>query len=212
MSMKDFGNYKVIIEGEWTLEDLYLFPRTYEQVYYLLYSLSADRYQDDFERLVYAYTAFPWQGGYSAVNFYNQLKYAVAAKDRPRIVSIQYSSPGWIELSLVLAIAVSLNQIVRNVASSIREANSVYNSIYKGLQKRKILRIKVKREEIRLEREQLQYMKESIETMYTLLGIKDIGQLDKIVDSPYKMLKILLSLYRRIRTLAKYQNNGKIKF
>ena len=212
MSMKKRANFKVIIGGEWTLEDLYVFPRTYEQVYYLIYSLYADEYEYDLERIDYAYVAFPWQGGYSAVNFYNQLKYAVPPKDRPRIVSIQYSSPGWIELSLVIGLAVSIKHLVKPIASSLREANSTYNAIYNGLAKRKLLRIKIKREEIQLKREQLQYVQDSVQTICNLLGFKDISQLNERTGNPYKTLKILLSLYRRIRTLAEYQDKRKIQF
>ena len=74
------GNYSIWLDGEWTLEDLYIFPHTFEQVYFFFQSLSfspsesLENERVDEERVEHAFAAFPWHGGYSAVNFYNALK------------------------------------------------------------------------------------------------------------------------------------------
>lgn len=47
--------------------------------------------------------------------------------------------------------------------------------------------------------------------MAKMIGLSDIEQMNRKTGSPLKTLKILLSLYRRIRTLAEYQNKGKTK-
>jgi len=92
------GTYRIKLDGEWSLEDLYVFPRTYEQVYLLFYSLSPDIVEIDLDRMEHAYSAFPWQGGYSAVDFYGQLKYSTRKQFRPEIESIEYHSPGHLDL------------------------------------------------------------------------------------------------------------------
>src|SRR5882672_8864911 len=137
-------HYKIRIDQRWSLEDLYIFPRTYEQVYFLNYSLRPDLSDDAAERVSRAYEAFPWRGGYSAVSFYNQLKYSVPPRQRPNVVAIRYGSPGFIELALLLAIAHSVSKLVKSVAGSIRELNATYNEIMSDLQKRKLLRLDVK--------------------------------------------------------------------
>ncbi len=92
------GTYTIHIKGEWSLEDLFVFARTFEQVYFLIYSLMPEHNEAALERIHHAYHAFPWQGGYSAVNFYDELRYATPERERPQIASIQYGSPGWFEI------------------------------------------------------------------------------------------------------------------
>ena len=204
--------YKISIDGKWTLEDLYVFPHTYEQVYYLMYSLLPQ--EDEFaqERIQRAYSVFPWRGGYSAVNFYNRLKYVLPRKERPAIVSIQYASPGWLELTLIVGVAFSIERLVKMIASSLKHANSTYHEIQMGLQKRKLLRIEVKRKTLQLKKEELEYIEDALSRMCALLGFRNIEELNGKTGSPHKTLKILLSFYRRIRTLAEYQSKGKTKF
>lgn len=122
-------NFKIAIDGPWYLEDLYVFPRTYEQVYFLIYSLLPQDDENVQERIRYAYSTFPWQGGYSAVNFYNNLKYTTPKQERPLVISMQYASPGWIELRLINFVAQSIEAIVKSIAEIILHANRVYNEI-----------------------------------------------------------------------------------
>jgi hypothetical protein len=204
-------SYKIPMDGRWNLEDLYIFPHTYEQVYFLIYSLLPHDDEEIQEKIKYAYSAFPWQGGYSAVNFYNKLKFTTPKQNRPQVLTIQYASPGWIELSLIIGVAVSVQRIVIAVSASIREANSVYSEIHKGMSERKLLRIKIEKEELALEEQNAEYIQKTVERMVKLLGLKDIEQMHKKSGSPLKTLKILLSLYRRVRTLAEFQKNGKTK-
>src|SRR5579875_2065143 len=138
----DSRTYKIPIAGKWSLEDLYVFPRTYEQCYFMYLALMSNELDSDSDRITRAYEAFPWQGGYSAVGFYNQLKWAVPKRHRPQIVRIEYASPGLIELSLVVAVSVSLERIVKGLCNSARDINATYNEIYRDLQERKLLKLK----------------------------------------------------------------------
>jgi len=81
--------HQLPIGGKWTLEDLYVFPRLYEQCYFMYLALDPNSREFDDDRVHHAYEAFPWQGGYSAVDFYNQLKWAVPRRRRPRITRIR---------------------------------------------------------------------------------------------------------------------------
>jgi len=204
-------NHKIYIDGKWDLEDLYVFPHTYEQVYFLIYSLLPHEDEEIQEKIKYAYSKFPWRGGYSAVNFYSKLKDTTPKKERPQVLSLQYASPGWIELSLIIVVAVAVERLVKAIASIIKEANSTYHEIQTGLSKRKLLRIEVKKKELELEKQHKDFIRDSTEKMANILSLKDIAQMHEKSGSPLKTLKILLSLYRRIRTLVEYQNRGKTK-
>jgi hypothetical protein len=89
-----YGSYTILMDGRWTLDDLYKFSHTYEQAYFALDAIVPSETEADNDRIERAFRAFPWRGGYSAVNFYNQLRYATPVGARPKIVSIQYASPG----------------------------------------------------------------------------------------------------------------------
>ncbi|HEV7877096.1 hypothetical protein [Bradyrhizobium sp.] len=69
-----YGNYAILMDGRWTLDDLYKLPRTFEQAYFALDALIPSDNDADADRVARAFRAYPWQGGYSAVNFYNQLR------------------------------------------------------------------------------------------------------------------------------------------
>jgi|SRR5689334_24708706 len=118
------AKYRINIDGDWELADLYIFPRAFEQAYYLFYSLLPGHDEWDVERIEHAYSSFPWQGGYSAVNFYNQLRYIVPQRHRPELIAFNYSSPGFMELGLTLAVVITIGKVVKSVASSINEINA----------------------------------------------------------------------------------------
>ena len=206
--------YKMLINGEWSLVDLYEFPRSYTQVYSLLYSLQDyfDEYDDKYEKLQITYNAFPWIGGYSAVNFYRYLYNLIQKDHKPKIITINYSSPGYIELGLILGIAISIKKIVSNFVEIAKELNSLYNDIYKGLQNRKLMRIEVKMKEIELKNEELQFINKSSNELSKLLVFDDFDKIHKLTGNSLASLKILLSFYRRIRKLAEYQKEEKITF
>ncbi|HWD28009.1 MAG TPA: hypothetical protein VG387_12640, partial [Rhizomicrobium sp.] len=130
----------------------------------------------------------------------------------PRIASIYYASPGALELTLILSIAFNVREIVKVVASTIKTANSAYSDVVKGMQRRKLMRLKGKREELKLRAAELSYIAKCNETMSSILQIGDLQKINSRTGHSYRTLKILLSLYRRIRTLAEYQNKGKADF
>jgi len=213
--MADKPSYKIYMNKQWSLEDLYVLPRTYEQVYFALYSLLDEFVDDEFEqaRISHAYEAFPWQGGYSAVNFYNNLKYIVNKHDRPTIKSIQYASPGWIELTCVaVTITGNIGTIVKAISAMIKECNATYTDIVKGMMTRKLLRLKSKSQIDRLRASDLEYIKRSSKRMQKLMNIEGSDKIDARTGHPYKSLKILLSLYRRLRILVEYERSGKANF
>jgi hypothetical protein len=48
--------------------------------------------------------------------------------------------------------------------------------------------------------------------MSRIFGFDDIGEINTRTGHPYISLKILLSLYRRVRTLVDYERRGKAVF
>ncbi len=210
---KKTKNYKIGMDGDWSLEDLYSFPHTYIQIYSFLYSFLrpiAD-FDDEDDRLVITYSIHPWRGGYSAVNFYNNLKSIVEPEHRPQIKSIQYASPGWIELTVIVGIALNIKRIVLCFTEAANELNKLYNNIYKGMHERKMMDIEAKRQTLLLTKDQSDFAIESANKLCHLLGFKNVAQIQKLTKNPLATLKILLSFYRKIKVLAEFNVNGKTK-
>lgn len=207
--MDDFGQYPIDIDRKWSLEDLYRFPRAYEQVYFAFEALLPSDEVETEGRIAEAFRAFPWRGGYSAVNFYNQLKYATPIQQRPSVTRIQYASPGVIELYLLLPLAVQIAGAVTAVAGSILACNKVYNTIYSDLRKRKLLSIDVELKKNQLARDDIQLILESSEQLAHILSIGSADTIHQRTREPLISLKILLSVYRRVRLLADYKIKGK---
>ncbi len=79
----EVDNIKLYIDGRWELTDLNVLTRVYIQLYGLLYSLDVtDDYLDD--EIQYIYGKYPWRGGFSAVNFYQNLFAKMPREYKPR--------------------------------------------------------------------------------------------------------------------------------
>lgn len=207
----EIGVYEVPIDGDWTLEDLYVFPRAYEQCYFMYLALSPKSPEVEDERIIHAYEAFPWQGGYSAVDFYNQLKWAVPKRRRPRIVRIRYASPGLIEIGgLVVSVAVIIEKVVHTLCNTAKDVSRTYSAIHRDMQKRRLLRIKAEGEMRNLTSEEQRAIDRHAAEMASILKV-DLGLLNERTGSSYRSLKILLSLFRRLRSIAQFQKNGKVR-
>lgn len=211
--IKNAETYKIDMSGDWSLEDLYVLSHTYIHVYSFLYSFlrPIENFDDEDDRLVITYSAHPWRGGYSAVNFYNNLKYIVEPKHRPKVKSIQYASLGWLELTVIVGIALNIKKIVLCFTESANELNRLYNNIYKGMHDRKMMKIEAKKQTLLLTKEQTDFAIESANNLSRLLGFENVVQIQKLTKNPLATLRILLSFYRKIKILAEFNNKGKAK-
>jgi len=80
------------------------------------------------------------------------------------------------------------------------------------MQERKLIQIDVKKKKLQLKEADLKFIHSSAKSLAKLIGFKNIKELHKVTRNPLTSLKILLSFYRRIRSLADYTNKGKTKF
>jgi len=113
---------------------------------------------------------------------------------------------------LILAAAYSVQKLVTAIATTIREANDTYGSVVRGLHERKLLRLEVRRKELQFKQEEFEFIEHAARTMGRLLGFSSLREIHQRTGHPYITLKILLSLYRRVRTIAQYLDTGKAKF
>lgn len=206
------GLYKITLGGVWSLRDFYELPHVFSQVYSFNCAFLLVGRPRNPEILMQVFSSFPWRGGYSAVNFYNSLGHMVPSDLRAKVKSIQYASPGWIELGLLVPAAATIGAVVDRFVKSAGGLNNLYTEIHAGMRARELMRINAKRREMELAREELNFVIESSNQLAKAMGFEDLAALNKRTGNPLASLKILLSYFRRIRKLADYAIKGKASF
>jgi hypothetical protein len=166
----------------------------------------------DQEKITHTFSSYPWRGGYSAVNFYKVLRSQVPIRLRPKVKSIQYASPGWIALGLLVPSAIAIGSGIDAFIKSAGGLNNLYTEIHRGLKERKLMQIDLKQKELELAQNQMDFAIKASEQLARGLGFENLNELNKQTGNPVASLKILLSYYRRIKILAEYVVKGKAKF
>jgi len=208
---EEWETYKIFLDGEWSLAEFYELPHAYSQVYAFVYALESPDGIEDYGAVL-RYADYPWRGGFSSFNFYRQLQEAVPGEDRPRIISIQYASPGWMELSLAVGAALSIRTIIKAFIASASELDSLYHKIYKNIHDRRLMNVEARQAVLKLKDEELRFLEGSIKRLARLLKIPASEVLLAQSENPVARIKMLLSLFRRVETLAEYEKKGKAQF
>lgn len=206
--------YRIDLDKRWKLEELYQFSRNFEQAYFAyfaLYWIDRDGGEESvvYRRVSNTLKSYPWRGGYSVVSFYTGLKETIGRKHIPEVKAIKYSSPGFMELLIHLPVAVQLAGVVTSIALAIGAVNTTYNAIYRGMRERKLNEINVEKAELNLAKEHLDFLRMSCEELGRSLQVEDIDRLIEMSGNELRALKVLQSMYRRVRVLSNYQNDGK---
>jgi len=202
------------LDGRWDLEELSKTAKEYVQLYGFAYSLLPDIPIAIREEIDYIYGKFPWRGGYSTVNFFDQLFHKIPPRFRPEVKRIRYASPGFIELTELLVVAGTVAAIVKAVCSCINDVHDMYRNIQRASAEHKLSKINLAKADINLKKKQIEFSKNASKDLVKMFGLTD--NQDKIIDkkvqgNPVMKLKILLSVYRRVEPLAKKQIEGKLK-
>lgn len=201
--------YRVLLDRDWELEDLYEFPHAYGQTYAFIYCLDSELNPKDAKRINRALNEYPWQGGYSYVNIYTVLKNQVPIQHRPRIHSIQYSSPGWLDLVLNPDVALQVAKSVGILLTAGVTAAEAYKKIYTTLSSIKTEQQKNNLNNAKLTQAQLKIVMGMSDDIAKHLGFNNVQELHERTGNPEVSLKILLAHYRRMKVLADFEANGK---
>ena len=205
---------QLALDGRWGLEELSDATKGYIQLYGFAYSLIPDLPTARREEIDYIYGKFPWRGGYSTVNFFNQLFHKIPPKLRPEVQRIQYASPGFIELTEYLPVAVTVAGIVISVCKSLGSVHNLYRSIQKASIEHKLSKINLAKEDIDLQQRQITFCENASKSLANAFGLTEAQERlidQKVRSNPVMKLKILLSVFRRVEPLAKKQAEGKLK-
>lgn len=203
--------YRIVLpdSGDWSLHDLYLFPRAYEQCYAFVYCLDTALPTRDVELIDSAFHNYPWKGGYSYVNFYSILLSRIPAKAQAKVKSFHKASPGWIDLALNLDAAVQLAKSVAIISVSLASAAAAYAKSAKLLANLKAEREKAKLRVIQLRLDQIKAINKSCDELAKSMGFKSLAALNLRTGDPEVSLRLLNAHYRRMRILVDYKTKSK---
>ncbi len=201
--------YRIEIDGKWLVKDFSDFFHLYNEVYSLYFLLGVAESSED--RVKGALARYLWRGGYSVVNFYDDLFIYLGEENRPEVSSIQYASPGYIELSIAVAVAMNIRRIVEQFTRAGHAINDLYHSVYKDLQARKLLSLDVRGRELELSKKEAEFVSSMYSQFSQALAVPQPDAFLKASPNTIAALKVLLSLCRRNQKLSQFEAQRKIK-
>lgn len=196
--------------GEWSLQDLYIFPHAYEQCYSFVYCLDTALPSRDRERIDYAFESYPWRGGYSYVNIYQVLENQIPGPSRPQIVSIHKASPGWIELAMNMDTAASVAKSIAIMAGSATAVTLAYTKAMKYLADLNLARRRAQLNELAVTRQEAAELRGLCQELAASLGFNSLEELHIRTGNPEVTLKLLAAHHRRMQTLLEYVRDEKV--
>jgi hypothetical protein len=208
------GLVKLELDGRWDFEEFYQTARDYIQLYGFSYSLLAGLPTSRLEELDYIYGKFPWRGGYSAVNFFNQLFHRVPPSLRPEVKRLQYASPGFMELQELVLVAIQVATIVGSLSLAIKPAYELYRKILRDRVDLHLTKLDAASKELELTKQQIEFCKTGASDLVKVLGLTEEQEAlleHRSLGNPLTKLKILLSVFRRAHPLAEKQCSGLLK-
>jgi hypothetical protein len=204
---------KLLLDLNWSLEELSEVTHNYTRVYGFAFSLLGDLRGSDERKVQLVYNKFPWRGGYSTVHFFNNLFKGIPESGKPEIEKIKYASPGYIELAVILEAAFHVGVMVAAVAVVYQTAVQTYKSLHARSSEMKLSDIDAS-DVGGMTVGQTNFVKRASERMEQVLDLSERQRcvLDARVDgNPLMKMKILFSVFRRVEPLAEKQAQRKLK-
>ena len=214
--MQSKKNYRILLDGDWSLEDLMNFSRLYFQNYSFIYCLDTQAVDIASTRIKSVLESYELRDGLSYVNIYDVFRSHVKLQERPKIKSIQYSSPGWIELALNPDVAMQVAKSIGIYLGAITTGGGAIALTYKKLHKiyidLKNERIKKRNDSIKLEKIKIATVNKLNDELAKGLGFNSLADLDKHTKDIEETSKLLMAHYRRVNKIANFVKAKKAGF
>ncbi|MDR7377644.1 hypothetical protein J2X19_002323 [Rhodoferax ferrireducens] len=199
----------VQIDGRWGIDDLRKFSDLVQDAYAFVYALSGIGAASTKQKMGILFRKYPWRGGFSSVNFFDDLYSIIPSGERAQVRKIQYASPGTIQLKMDGTVAASIRDFVSTINTIESTATKAYSDARSTLRLRGWLG-KAK-DDLELTNQDEAMLLILVGKLSVAFGLS--GQTDEIVSfansDPLGAVKILLAYYRRLAGLADYVATGK---
>ena len=194
-------SYTVMIEGDWSVEDLGEFPRLLTQAYSLIYGLNV-LHLPEFEE-------YPWRGGFSSMHFYKWAHNRIPAEHRPRVAKMQYASPGFIDFRLHGPSGALVEKCIVDCKqkSSIAAA---YGSLMGYIRENRLNEIEAVRDSRWSQHETR--LRELTEQLISGFSVIDSKTYFSTCTRAFEAAKIAASFYARIRGMMSFEKRQLVRF
>ncbi len=201
--------YSLNLNGNWFLEDWSRAPKLFIQIYSLVYALKylgKTSVNDSARRL---FSQFPWKGNFSPMHFYNGLNSVIPSLHEPKIASINYNSPGTIELELLSDVSEIASEIVNNMGKKREKVALKTSEIKKFLKEKNYSTMREYEELPSLPREHKRVLRKHSEELLSLLAMKRYSEdIFDLSSNELIATKICLSICSRLEKIDAYRSSG----
>ena len=199
----------VHIDGRWGINDLRKFSDLVQDCYAFVFALTGRGSQATKDKISALFQKYPWRGGYSAVNFFDDLYRHIPVGQRAAINSIQYASPGTIELRMNTEAATAIQRLCSKINANDESVVDAYKDVHDWLAERSWLGRSAS--DLRLSPSDRTELIGAVSRLAEAFGLASQKQyvLELGNSDPLAAVKILLAYYRRLEGLADYVATGK---
>ncbi len=208
--------YVVDIDGNWEFPEFSSFGEKMSGVYSFLHAvntlseLPVRPITEQKSRLEETFNVHPWRGGFSYVNFYEDLYFSIEKVDRLNVREIAYASPGHITLEGSGSTFVEVQKALNAIKSKYSKSKEFYGSLYQFLSKNKLLA--TSSSDVRGTVVLQNIIKELVENLANSIELEKIDVIYEYSDKNWVVTaKIILSYHRRLVELFKFYAEGRAK-
>ncbi|MEM8496390.1 MAG: hypothetical protein AAF542_00115 [Pseudomonadota bacterium] len=205
-------NYRILLDGRWSLEDLTTFSRIYFQNYSFIYCLEKEVVRTASLRTESVLRQYELRHGLSYVNIYDIFRSHVEKQDRPQITSISYASPGWIELALNLETATQFAKVLAIYLGAPVAVATTYKKLHKIFIDLNEQRKKHELKSLKLDAQKAVEAQNLSNELAEGLGFESLNALNEHTKDVEESSKLMLAHYRRVSRIAKFVQDGKASF
>lgn len=201
------SSYMLGLDNQLFINDLSQIPKTFEQLYafhYGLEHLGHTSVRDVMRKLM-----GNWTGGFSAVNIFSGLKNLIPAIHRPEVTSLQYNSPGHIELNLLENLAQSVQKVSKRIESEFvfNRLERAYKTINAYLKIKGLSGFDEDSSIVvtNITPETTLALSKAVRILFRCFGWTEYHyKFEMIGAHPLQQLRAIMSYYRRLRILRSY--------
>lgn len=205
----------LFVDGEWDMPDFGQFYNRYSDVYYFLGATSAfsdatvalERKRSIQEMFIET----PFRGGFSYVNFYDQLVHHVPRAERLRMDKIKYESPGYVNVNGDEETFSEIKFIIVNFLENkgiLRNKYKQLHSLLSGLGY-----LTTSGREFDNSTDTASKIEADADDLAVTLKIPNVDTIKKLVENNRLVYaKLMLSIHRRIDDASKFFAQSRVNF
>ena len=203
----------LLLDEDLYLEDITIIPRVVLQLYSFHYGL-AYSYREAVRQKM-AQIMEKWRGGINAVNVFTGLRSVIPSVHRPRVLKLQYASPGEIKLDLLPSLFDDVCQSIARLQDDeiYGDLEDIYADAYAYFKSEALSGFDdaVVRKSSNLTRTQKQSLQELVDRFFEAMSWSEHKDgFDSLDHDPLSKLRVLLAYYRRLRQLRPLLSQGKL--